>query len=123
MRPILLLPAAGGLLATMVIVDAHASPAGPVLELAQGAPAVGPAFVDSFTVVCGDGDPETPIVSSVGNMLSYTCQTPASAETGGTVLVAVGDTGIAAPAFATRHSPVYSGATIRGCGGTALSSY
>ena len=102
---------------------AEAAPGGPVLELAQGAPAVGPAFVDSFTVVCGDGDPETPIVSSVGNMLSYTCQTPASGETGGTVLVAVGDTGILDPAFATRNSPVYSGDTIREWGGNARREY
>jgi hypothetical protein len=94
-----------------------------VLDLAQGAPAVGPAFVDSFTVSCGDGDPLTPIRSTVGTQISYSCQTPASAETGGTVLVAVGDSGIADPAFATRNSPVYSGDTIREWGGNARIEY
>ena len=100
---------------------AEAAPGGPVLEFAQGAPTVGPAFVDSFTVSCGAT--ATAILSTAGNMLSYSCQTPASAETGGTVLVAVGDTGIADPAFATRNSPVYSGDTIREWGGNARREY
>jgi hypothetical protein len=121
MRSVLLLLAAAGVLALLVVVDAYASPAGPVVELAQGAPTVGPAFVDSFTVSCGAT--ATAIRSSEGNMLSYSCQAPASAETGGTVLVAVGDSGIADPAFATRNSPVYSGDTIREWGGNARIEY
>jgi hypothetical protein len=103
------------------VVEAHASPAGPVVELAQAAPTVGPAFEDSFTVSCGAT--ATPIQSSVGTQISFTCQTPASAETGGTVLVAVGDSGIADPAFATRNSPVYSGDTVREWGGNSRRSY
>ena len=116
--------AAGALLAAFFLQPtqrAEAAPGGPVLELAQGAPAVGPAFVDSFTVTCGAT--ATLINSSEGNMLSYSCQTPASAETGGTVLVAVGDSGIGDPAFATRNSPVYSGDTIREWGGNARREY
>ena len=121
MRSVLLLLAAAGVLALLVVVDAYASPAGPVLELARDTPAVGPAFEDSFTVSCGAT--ATSIQSSVGTQISFTCQTPASAETGGTVLVAVGDSGIADPAFATRNSRVYSGDTIREWGGNARRSY
>lgn len=121
MRSVLLLVAAVGVLALLVIADAKAAPAGPVVELAQGAPAVGPAFVDSFTVSCGAT--ATLINSSAGTQISYSCQTPASAETGGTVLVAVGDSGILDPAFATRNSPVYSGDTVREWGGNARWEY
>jgi hypothetical protein len=100
---------------------ARAAPGGPVLELAQAAPAVGPGFVDSFAVACTTS--ATEIKSSLGNMISYTCQTPASTETAGTVLVAVGDSAIGDPTFATRTSPVYSGDTIREWGGNAKAEY
>lgn len=102
--------------------EAHAQSTRAVaVEVAQAAPALGPAFVDSFTVSCGSS--ATPIVGSAGSQISYTCQTPASAETGGTTLVAVGDSGIADPAVATRNSPVYSGDTIREWGGNARTEY
>lgn len=83
---------------------------------------VGPGFVDSFTVSCGSS--ATLIQAPSGKtQLSYTCQTPASGETGGTTLVAVGDSDIADPAFATRNSSVYSGDTIREFGGDVRAEY
>jgi hypothetical protein len=105
--------------------DAHAAPGGPVLELAQAAPAgVGPAFVDSFTVTCATtATAIAPAAPYSRSMISYACQTPAAAETAGTVLVAVGDSGIGDPTFATRTSPVYSGDTVREWGGNARTEY
>ena len=111
-------------------VAAVAALATPAIEVAQMTPAVGPAYVDSFTVTCATT--ATAIVApsatgagavGPGAMISYSCQTPAAAETGGTVLVAVGDSAIADPAFATRNSPVYSGDTIREWGGNARKEY
>jgi hypothetical protein len=69
--------------------DAHAAPGGPVLELAQAAPAVGPAFVDSFSVACTTS--ATAITAAPNNMLSYTCQNSSTTK------VAVGDSGITDP--------------------------
>jgi hypothetical protein len=74
-------------------------------------PFLGPAYVDSFTVTCATT--ATLIQPTGGAQIAYSCQLPAAAETGGTTLVAVGDSAIADPAFATRNSPVYSGDTIR----------
>ena len=109
---------------------ALAAVAWPPLSALDQLPAVGPAYVDSFTVSCGATATAINAPSATGSgavgpgaMISYTCQTPASAETGGTVLVAVGDSGIADPAFATRNSPVYSGDTIREWGGNAKKEY
>lgn len=70
------------------------------------------SFVDSFSVSCATTATaiEAPSGQAQG---AYYCQTPASAETAGTVLVAVGDSAIADPDIATRNSPVYSGSTIR----------
>lgn len=83
---------------------------------------VGPGYIDSFTVNCAGS--ATPISStSFGSMMSYSCQTPASGETAGTVLVAIGDSGIADPDISTRNSPVYSGSTIREFGGNAKQEY
>lgn len=121
MRIILPLLAAISALVALAVVEAHASPAGPVVELTQASPGVGPAFVDSFTVTCATT--ATLIASTAGTQISYSCQTPASAETGGTVLVAVGDSGIGDPAFATRTSEVYSGDTTRQWGGNARREY
>jgi hypothetical protein len=103
--------------------DAHAAPGGPVLELAQAAPAVGPAFVDSFSVSCTTTATAITPGAPYASMISYSCQTPASGETAGTVLVAVGDSAIGDPAYATRTSPVYSGDTVREWGGNAKKEY
>lgn len=110
---------------------ALAAVAWPPLDIAQQVAAVGPAYVDSFTVTCATSATEivapsatsTASTSAKGLQISYSCQTPASAETAGTVLVAVGDSGIADPAFATRNSPVYSGDTVREWGGNAKREY
>lgn len=115
--------ALGALVATLLLYAA-ASLAMPVLPISfarDSAAAVGPGYVDSFTVTCATT--ATLIRPSGGAMVSYSCQTPASAETGGTVLVAVGDSAIADPAFATRNSPVYSGDTVREFGGNTRAEY
>lgn len=96
--------------------SALATSAGGTALLAQqvhsAATSVSAGFVDSFTVSCGSS--ATLITAPSGfAQQAYYCQTPASAETGGTVLVAVGDSGIADPDIATRNSPVYSGGTVR----------
>jgi hypothetical protein len=95
---------------------------------ASQAAAVGPGFVDSFKITCASNT-ATEIVSPLaatggrGRQISYTCQTPQSSETNGTVLVAVGDSTLGNPAFATRTSPVYSGSTIREWGGNTSDEY
>lgn len=100
---------------------AHATPIAPILAAAQATPAsIG--FVDSFAHNCTTTATAIPL-STLGTALSYACQTPASAETAGTVLVAVGDSGIGDPAYASRTSPVYSGDTIREWGGNVRSEY
>lgn len=94
--------------------DVSASPSSAVLgaSLARANATGATGFVDSFSVSCGTS--ATLIAAPSGsNQAAYYCQTPASAESGGTALVAVGDSGINSPAFATRNSPVYSGDTIR----------
>lgn len=104
--------------------EARASPPGVAEALTVGAsaPAASAAtYVDSFTVACAAT--ATLIQSSGGAQIGYACQTPASAETAGTVLVAVGDSAIADPAFATRNSPVYSGDTVRSWDGDAKLEY
>lgn len=114
-------------LASSCIEEAHAQSAGAHVAVvaAQAGAAVGPAFSDSFfhdcTTTASVIGPDTG--SLAAGMQSYTCQTPASAETAGTVLVAVGDSAIADPAFATRNSPVYSGDTIREWGGNLKTEY
>lgn len=81
-------------------------------EVRSATTAATAGFVDSFTVSCATS--ATLITAPSGySQQAYYCQTPASAETNGTVLVAVGDSGIADPDISTRNSPVYSGATIR----------
>lgn len=103
-------------LAITVARTALATSGGETALLAQqvhsAATAVSAAYVDSFTVSCSTS--ATLIAAPSGySQQAYYCQTPASAESGGTVLVAVGDSGIADPDIATRNSPVYSGSTIR----------
>ena len=79
--------------------EARAAPVGPAIEAAHAAPAVGPAFVDSFTVTCATT--ATLIQASGGAMVSYVCQNPS------TTIVGVGDSGIADPDSGTRNSPVH----------------
>ena len=111
-----------GLLGSSCIESARASPPIPLIDAVHGGlAAVGPAFVDSFTVTCATT--ATLIQSPAGAMVSYGCQTPASAEATGTVLVAIGDSAIADPAIGTRNSPVYSGDTVREFGGNARQEY
>lgn len=99
---------------------ARATPGGALL-VAQATPAsIG--FVDSFAHSCTTTASLIPL-STLGTAVSYSCQTPASGETAGTVLVGVGDSGLGDPAYATRTSPVYSGDTIREWGGNVRSEY
>lgn len=70
------------------------------------------SFVDSFSVSCATTATEISAPSGQAQG-AYYCQTPQSAETGGSTLVAVGDSAIADPDISTRNSPVYSGSTIR----------
>lgn len=113
----------GGIVAVGLLfaVAAAAFPSIPIGFAHARSTAVGPGFIDSFTVSCATT--ATLIQPTGGAMVSYSCQTPASAETGGTTLIAVGDSLIADPAFATRNSPVYSGDTTREWGGNARAEY
>ena len=74
------------------------------------------ASADSFYVDCTT-TPTAITPESGKTMLGYECQTPASGETAGTVLVAVGDSTVTDPAYATRSSEVFSGDTIRSFSG------
>jgi hypothetical protein len=101
MKPLAsLLLGALALLGASCIGEARASPPGVPegLSLVQAAPAVGPAFVDSFTVACGAA--ATAIEPSGGAMVSYTCQNVSTTE------VAVGDSAIADPTDG-QNSPTY----------------
>lgn len=104
------------------VLPSRPAAASPLL-VAQALPAVGPAFVDSFAKSCTTTATSIFSAGVAGSVLSYTCQTPASTETAGTVLVAVGDSAIADPAIGTRDSPVYSGDTIREWGGNARNEF
>lgn len=113
----------GGIVAVGLLfaVAAAAFPSLPLGFAHVGQAAVGPGYIDSFSVTCATT--ATLIQPTGGAMVSYSCQAPASAETGGTTLIAVGDSAIADPAFATRNSPVYSGDTTREWGGNARAEY
>jgi hypothetical protein len=113
----------GGIVGVALLCAAAAAafPSLPTSIIRSGATAAGPGFVDSFTVACADS--ATLIQPEGGAMVSYSCQTPASAEAGGTTLIAVGDSQIGDPALATRNSPAYSGDTIREWGGDARLEY
>jgi hypothetical protein len=123
MRAALLALIPASLLAASCIEKAHATSLAPVDPgFLSSTAAVGPGFVDSFTISCATtATAITP--PTTGAMLSYSCQTPAAAESGGTTLVAVGDSGIADPDIGTRNSPVYSGSTTREFGGNARAEY
>lgn len=94
---------------------AEASPNDPIVrQLLDAMPAQnsGGMCVESWKVTCSTT--ATAITPPSGDaMISYYGQTPGSTETGGTTLVAVGDSLIADPAFATRNSPVFAGNTIQ----------
>lgn len=104
------------LAAASCIGEAHASPGSVALELAQSAPAVGPGHVDSWAKTCTTT--ATTIVPSGFNVLAFECSAPESTETDATQFVAIGDSGIGDPAFATRTSPVMCGS---GCAASSKS--
>ena len=68
------------------------------LDLTRSMAAVGPGYVDSFTVSCATS--ATPIRATAGGQLAYTCQNPS------TTMVAVGDSTIGDPTDA-QSSPVH----------------
>jgi hypothetical protein len=106
--------------ALLFAVAAAAFPRLPLSAVRDGAAAVGPTYVDSFTVTCAA---TATLIQSPLGQVSYQCQTPAAAEAGGNVLVAVGDSAIADPALATRNSPVFSGDSIRSWESDARAEY
>lgn len=89
----------------------------PPLDALQALPAVGPAYLDSFKVTCAST--ATLIRAPAGPNVAVKCTAPQSAETGASVFVAWGDSGIADPAFATRNSPIICGS---GCAETSFSA-
>lgn len=93
-----------GLLLVPVVLSwpAQAGTASLGLELSRTAPAVGPGYVDSFTVACGSSATAIrPAAPYTDAMLSYSCQNVS------TTIVGIGDSGIADPDVGTRNSPVY----------------
>lgn len=92
--------------------------ASPPLELAQVMPAVGPAFLDSYSVSCATSATSLNPTGYTNAAIAIECSAPESGETGATTLVAIGDSGIADPASGTRNSPVICGS---GCNRAAWS--
>lgn len=98
------------LLAALSLV-AFAALAGPppgALELARELPAVGPGNTDSWSKTCTTAEATTIVPAGV-RVDAFECEAPLSTETDATQLVAIGDSGIADPASATRNSPVICG--------------
>lgn len=95
-------------LATLIAVAgaSHAS-VPPIVAAADSLAAVGPGYVDSWSVSCGAS--ATKIVPSGVALVAFECAAPEAADTGGTTLVGIGDSAIADPAFATRNAPVICG--------------
>lgn len=120
MNRILVASAVLGVLVTAIVGTLVSGPAdafAPPLDALQAMPAVGPAYLDSFKVTCGAT--ATLVRAPAGPNVAIKCTAPQSTETGATTLVAWGDSGIAAPAFATRNSPVICGS---GCAETTFSA-
>lgn len=120
MNRVLVASAVLGVLATAVVgslVSQPASASSPPVSLLQALPAVGPAYLDSFKVTCGAA--ATLVRAPAGPNVAIKCNAPEAAETGASVFVAWGDSGIADPAFATRNSPVICGA---GCAETSFTA-
>lgn len=88
----------------------------PMSYIRDNVAAVGPGFTDSWAKTCTT-TASTIVPSGVG-VVAFECAAPESTETDATQLVAIGDSGIGDPAFATRTSPVICGS---GCAQTSKS--
>jgi len=99
--------------------------ASPPLELARSLPATGPAFLDTYAVTVTTSATSLAPAGYLNSALAIECSAPESGETAATVLVAIGDSGIADPASATRNSPVIcgSGCNRSSWSGNALQAY
>jgi hypothetical protein len=88
-----------------------AADAGPPLAVLGAVAATGPAYLDSYSVVCPatQGGISISPTGYVDTSLAVECSAPESGETGATTLVAIGDSGLADPATGTRNSPVICG--------------
>lgn len=93
-------------LAAFVGLDSAATPP---LALVSALPATGPAYLDSYSVSCATSATSIAPTGYSDVSLAIECSAPESGETGATTLVAIGDSGIADPASATRNSPVVCG--------------
>jgi hypothetical protein len=104
---ILALVAGLGLAAGLLVLSRPAAAFVPPLGVSSAVPAIGPGYVDSWAASCTTT--AAAIVPAGTSVLAFECSAPESAETGGGVFVAIGDSAIADPAFATRTSPVICG--------------
>lgn len=99
---------------------AQASPvtASVAIETAGQTPAVGPAYVDSFSVSCTTTAAFIAPANNSRNILSYSCQNTSTTK------VAVGDSGIADPTDA-QNSPTYcqTNCPAQEWGGNAKAEY
>lgn len=75
----------------------------------SGTTAVGPSFLKSYTITCGTTATSMAPSGFGSSLIAVQCIPPEGAETGATTRVAVGDSTIADPAFATRNSPSICG--------------
>jgi hypothetical protein len=75
----------------------------------SAATAVGPSFLKSYTVSCGTSATSMAPSGFGSSLIAVQCIPPEGAETGATTRVAIGDSTIADPAFATRNSPSICG--------------
>jgi|GEM_PF-5730903 len=120
MSRVLVASAVLGVLVTAIVGGLVSQPATaftPPLSQLQGVAAVGPSYLDSFKVTCGAA--ATLIRAPAGPNVAVKCTAPQSTETGASVLVGWGDSGIADPAIGTRNSPVICGS---GCAETTFSA-
>lgn len=71
--------------------------------------AVGPSFLKSYTVSCGTSATSMAPSGFSNSLIAVQCIPPEGAESGATTRVAIGDSTVADPAFATRNSPSICG--------------
>lgn len=71
--------------------------------------AVGPSFLKSYTVSCGTSATSMAPSGFANSLIAVQCIPPEGAESGATTRVAIGDSTVADPAFATRNSPSICG--------------
>ncbi len=95
---------------------ASANPAASVaIEMAQQVSAVGPGFTESWAKTCTT-TASVIVPATARAVIAFECAAPEVGETDATQFVAIGNSAIGDPAFATRTSPIICGS---GCAQTS----